>query len=129
LRIVISPAALMANRIAIAVSVFSGASAAAALLARSSCATHPGWALGPLLGEDLKETNGPTEWPLGGRQGRRRVPHPVHLDEGQADQGIDLGNRSATVVPVGLLWVVRTSARWRAIQMPLPRLASVGGRT
>jgi hypothetical protein len=34
----------MANRIAIAVSVYSGASAATALLARSSCATHPGWA-------------------------------------------------------------------------------------
>ena len=34
----------MANRIGIAVSVYSGVSAATALLARSSCAAHPGWA-------------------------------------------------------------------------------------
>ncbi len=39
-----------------------------------------------------------------------------------------LAKRIATVVPVGPVWVLRTSARWRAIQMPLPRRASVLGR-
>ena len=39
-----------------------------------------------------------------------------------------LAKRMATVVPAGPVCVLRTSARWRAIQMPLPRRASVLGR-
>ncbi len=70
------------------------------------------------------------------------APQPVRLGHatggrsrgGRGQDGQLTGNpaglakRMATVVPVGPVCVLRTSARWRAIQMPLPRRASVLGR-
>ena len=52
-----------------------------------------------------------------------------HLDQGQLTRDPSgLAKRMATVVSAEPECVVSTSARWRAIQMPLPRRASVLGR-